>query len=263
MPAFLQNGDVQLCLERRGHGPRNVLLVHGWISSRRMWYDVSARLNSAQVTLHLLDLRGCGLSDRPRVGHDLEGYASDVRAALSAIDAPVTLVGHSMGGKLAQYVAAERPVNLERLILVAPGTAAPGRASERHRELTLQAFGSRRRIEAFQRGAMRRGVDAEVMLRIVDDALIAAYEHWIGWYDNGRLTAFSERLRAIAVPVLAIAGAADPLVPASRVKREVAEAIEGALFVVLRETGHNLPIEAPDEIAQAIRRFAATEDAAR
>lgn len=220
-----------------------------------MWYDVVKRLDAAQFTLHLLDLRGCGLSDRPRAGHDLEGYASDVRAALASMERSVTLVGHSMGGKLAQYVAAEHPAYLERLILVAPGTATAGRASDHHRELTMQAFGSRERIERFQRGAMRRGVDPEVMQRIVDDALIASYDHWIGWYDNGRLANFAERLASIEVPTLAIAGSADPLVPASRVKREVAEAIRGALFVMLRDTGHNLPIEAPDDVAEAVRRF--------
>jgi pimeloyl-ACP methyl ester carboxylesterase len=35
----------------------------------------------------------------------------------------------------------------------------------------------------------------------------------------------------------------------------VTSAIQGALFVQIRDAGHNLPIEAPEEIAQAIRRF--------
>jgi pimeloyl-ACP methyl ester carboxylesterase len=257
MPDVIRNGDAQLTLERVGTGARHVLFVHGWISSRRMWYDVVARLDPARFSSFLLDVRGCGSSDRPRDGHDLEGYASDVRAALHAMSQPVTLVGHSMGGKLAQYVASERPASVERLILVAPGTAVAGRASEQHRELTLQTYGYRERIERFQRAAMRRAIEPHVMERIVEDALLASYDHWIGWYDNGRLSNFPERLSSIAVPVLAIAGAADPLVSVSRVKRDVVEAIDGALFVMLRDAGHNLPIEAPDDIAEAVRRFGA------
>jgi pimeloyl-ACP methyl ester carboxylesterase len=157
---------------------------------------------------------------------------------------------------VAQYVAAEQPANLERLILVAPGTAQAARTSTRHRELTLETYGFRERIERFQRSAMQREVGEAVMERIVDDALVASFEHWIGWYDSGRVSDFSDRLANIAVPVLAIAGSNDPLVPASRVKREVTGAIDGALFVELRDAGHNLPIEAPDDIAEAVRRFA-------
>lgn len=255
MLGFIDNGGVQLCLERRGSGPRHVLFLHGWISARRMWYEVAERLDTERFTLHLLDFRGNGLSDRPAAGHDLEGYASDARAALASIDAPVLLAGHSMGGKVAQYLAAERPRNLDKLLLVAPGTASGGRSGERHREKALQSFGSRAKIEAFQRAAMRRPLDPQVMRRIVDDALVSQHEHWSGWYDNGRFAEFMERLRHIAVPSLCIGGANDPLVPPSRLRREVAAAIPGCLLVTLREAGHNLPVEAPDEIAQAVMSF--------
>ncbi|MBV8636494.1 MAG: alpha/beta hydrolase [Candidatus Eremiobacteraeota bacterium] len=255
MPAFIRNGDVALCVERRGSGSRSILFAHGWISSRRMWYDVAQRLDTSEFTMHFLDFRGCGLSDRPEQGHDLEGYASDLRLALASIDAPVTLVAHSMGGKLAQYIAAQRPSNLERLILVAPGTAKATRFPEKHRALTLAAYGSRERIERFQRAAMSREPAPESMMRIVDDALIAQYEHWIGWYDRGRGIDFMDRLPEIAVPALVLAGAKDPLALPQRVRRDCAGAISGALYVLLREAGHNLPIEAPDDVASAIRQF--------
>ena len=255
MHRFVEHGDVRLCCEVRGNGPTHVLFAHGWISSRRMWYDVVERLDLARFTLHLLDFRGCGLSDRPRDGHDLDGYAGDLRAALAAIPAPVTLVGHSMGGKLAQYIASERPANLTRMILVAPGTARAARFPAKHRELTLAAYGSRERIARFQRAAMAHEPPEASMERIVDDALVAQYQHWIGWYDRGRGIDVAERLAEIAVPTLVVAGANDPLAPAPRVKRDVAEAIAGALFVLLRDAGHNLPVERPDDVAAAVARF--------
>jgi pimeloyl-ACP methyl ester carboxylesterase len=220
-----------------------------------MWYDVAERLDGDDVTMALMDFRGCGLSDRPSEGHDLEGYASDLRAVLESIDAPVTIVGHSMGGKIAQYVAAERPPNLERLILVAPGTAKSHRFSEKHREISLAAFGSRDRIEAFQRAAMAREIPPEALKRIVDDALQDQREAWFGWYDHGRTIDFSERLSEIRTPAIAVAGGADPLAPPSRIKRDVAGAIEGCLFVTLRNAGHNLPVETPAEIAAIVTRF--------
>ncbi len=255
MPTFMRTGDVSLCIERCGSGRRSILFAHGWISSRRMWYDVVQRLDTREFTMHLLDFRGCGLSDRPAEGHDLDGYAGDLRAALASIDTPVTLVAHSMGAKLAQYIAAEHPPNLERLILVAPGIAKATRFPEKHRALTLAAYGSRERIERFQRAAMAREPEPASTIRIIDDALIAQYEHWIGWYDRGRGIDFMERLAAINVPALVIAGGKDTLALPQRVRRECAGAIAGALFALLRDAGHNLPIEAPDDVASAIRQF--------
>jgi len=255
VPASVRNGDVSLSLERRGSGEQNVLFAHGWISARRMWYEVADRLDPARYRLHLLDFRGCGDSDRPAGGHDMEGYASDLRAALASIDGPVTLVGHSMGGKIAQYVAAERPANLARLILVAPGTARAARVSERHRATAFAAMGSRERIAAFQRAAMVRELAPAVAERILEDALIAQPEHWTGWYDAGRAAAFPERLAAIDVPTLAIAGDADPVTSVAALHRDVARQIAGALVVVLRRCGHNVPVECPAEVAEAIEVF--------
>jgi pimeloyl-ACP methyl ester carboxylesterase len=255
MLQFIDNAGVQLCIERRGSGTRHVLFLHGWISARRMWYDVADRLDPERYALHLLDFRGNGLSDRPGEGHDLLGYVSDARAALQRIDAPVLLVGHSMGGKVAQYLAGDRPSNLAKLLLVAPGTASGGRPSERHRAAALDTYGSRRKIEAFQRAAMSRPLESSVMDRIVEDALVSQREHWYGWYDNGRFAEFMDRLRNIDVPALCIGGAKDPLVPPSRLKRDVAQAIANCLLVTLRDAGHNLPVETPAEIAQAIASF--------
>jgi pimeloyl-ACP methyl ester carboxylesterase len=252
---FVENGEVTLALEVRGNGPRTLLFAHGWISGRRMWYDVADRLDPARFTAHLLDFRGAGLSDRPLEGHDLDGYASDLRAALEAVG-PAVVVAHSMGGKVAQYVATERPANLEKLVLIAPGTARAYAMNPKHRALAEAAFGSRRRIERFQRAAMAREVAPEVMERIVSDALLSQREAWFGWYDKGRTADFADRLERIAVKTVVVAGENDPLAPPARVKRDVVDPIDGALFVNLRRAGHNLPVETPDEIAGVIERVA-------
>ena len=256
MIRFVDNGDVTLAVEVLGTGPRALLFAHGWISGRRMWYDVVERLDPAQFTAYLLDFRGSGLSDRPVEGHDLDGYASDLAAALAAIG-PAIVVAHSMGAKVAQYVATERPPQLEKLVLIAPGTARAYAMNAKHRALAEAAFGSRKRIERFQRAAMKREIPAETMERIVSDALLSQREAWFGWYDRGRTADFADRLDRIGVPAVVVAGENDPLAPPHRVKRDVADRIEGALFVNLRRVGHNLPVEAPDEVAGILSRVGA------
>ena len=252
---YLDNDGVSLALETRGAGPRRLLFAHGWISSRRMYYDVCAELRGTDYTLQLLDFRGAGVSDRPAGGYDLEGYASDLRTAIAAAGANVDVADHSMGGRVAQYVALDPPPNLKRLILIAPGTARAARSSERHRALTEAAFGSRLRIERFQRAAMMREIRPDAMERIIDDALVTPRDAWFGWYDAGRSLDFSDRLGEIALPTLVIAGEADPLAPPARLRREVADRIAGAAMITLRNVGHNIPVEVPAELAGIIERI--------
>jgi pimeloyl-ACP methyl ester carboxylesterase len=252
---YVRNGDVSIALETRGSGSTHLLFAHGWISSRRMWYDVAARLDLARYTLHMLDFRGAGESDRPQDGHDLEGYASDLRAVIASIDAPLTVVAHSMGGKITQFVALEPPGNMKRLVLVAPGSARAVPLDERHRALAMLAFGSRARIARFQRGAMTRPIPDESFERIITDALIAQREAWFNWYDRGRTADFSARLGEITLPAIVLGADKDPLAPPARLRANVIEPIDGALSVMLRGVGHNIPVEAPDELAALIDRF--------
>jgi pimeloyl-ACP methyl ester carboxylesterase len=252
---YVRNGDVSIALETRGTGQTHVLFAHGWISSRRMWYDVASRLDLERYTLHMFDFRGAGESDRPEGGHNLEGYASDLRAVIESIEAPLALVAHSMGGKIAQYVALAPPPNLKRLILVAPGSARAVPLDERHRALALRAFGSRKRIAQFQRGAMTRDIPQESFERIITDALIGQREAWFNWYDHGRTADFAARLAEIALPVIVMGADKDPLAPPARLRTNVIEPIAGALSVMLHGVGHNIPVEAPAELAGLIDRF--------
>ncbi len=242
--------DVQLIGEQRLRGPLHLVFAHGWISSRRMWDEVLALLPE-QVSYTTFDFRGCGQSDRPVQGHDLLGYAKDLRAILETLAVPVVLVGHSMGARVAQYVATQAPANIQGLILVAPGVAGSTVVVPRHRELMVRAYGSRRRIHAFQRGAMVRELAPQVMERLVDDALLAQYEHWLGWYDHGRTLDFSAQLARVTVPVQLIAGEQDPLIPLGRLERELLNAYPQARLHVIGGAGHNLAVEAPNELVES------------
>ena len=245
------HGDLQLLGKQRLTGPLHVVFAHGWISSRRMWHDVLMRLAPA-LSATAFDFHGCGESDRSLTGHDLIGYAADLRAVIASITGPVVVVAHSMGARIAQYIALTPPENLTGLVLVAPGVATSTVTVPRHRELTVRAWGSRRRLMAFQKGAMKQEIDAVAFERIVDDALIAQREHWFGWYDDGRSRDFSADLASVRLPVRVIAGADDPLIPVGRVQREVIDRFSDARLVVVGNAGHNLAVEAPDEVLAVI-----------
>ncbi len=256
---YVDNNGVSLRVDRFGHGPEQLLFCHGWISSRRMFHGLVGKLDATKFTLHLMDFRGCGLSDRVDVGHDLAGYASDLRTVLASISGEVTLIAHSMGARVAMVVAAERPKNLRRLILLAPGSPLSVRVDPRHYALMAQAYGVRARLAPFIAGSMAAHREAEIVERLVDDALVAQREHWFGWYDHGRREDILHLLPSISVPTLILSGSRDPLVSVGMLKRTLAPAIGGASLIQLKNVGHNLAIEAPDDVCEAIVRFSRSD----
>jgi pimeloyl-ACP methyl ester carboxylesterase len=103
-----------------GSGPPLVLL-HGLGDSHRTWRRVASKL-AERFRVLLLDLPGHGLSDRPDAPYTLDWYASMVLGWLDAIGVGTTsVVGHSYGGGVAQWMVLAQRSRIERVALVAPG----------------------------------------------------------------------------------------------------------------------------------------------
>ncbi|NHZ73278.1 MAG: alpha/beta fold hydrolase [Nitrospirae bacterium] len=115
--AVFDQREIHLAMEEVGTGPpdRLIVMLHGFLSDRRTWRFVAADLAPDHRML-LVDLLGCGESDRPDprwVG--ARGYSTDAQAmhllqALRsyldglAYSPRITLVGHSYGGAVALRV---------------------------------------------------------------------------------------------------------------------------------------------------------------
>ena len=115
----------------RDTGPRNasvVILLHGLGSSLHTW-EPWAQTLSARFRVIRFDLPGFGLT-----GPDPTGDYSDARSAAvlaGLMDAQsvrrASLIGNSMGGKLAWQFTAEHPDRVDKLVLISPdGFASPG-----------------------------------------------------------------------------------------------------------------------------------------
>lgn len=126
-----------------GAGEPALLFLHYWGGSARTWNAVIGSL-SANFRCIAHDQRGWGESDAPPQGYSIRDLATDAEEVLRALRVGrYVLVGHSMGGKVAQYLAAQRPVGLEKLILVAPATPTPQNIPEPARQAQLHAYDSR------------------------------------------------------------------------------------------------------------------------
>src|SRR5260221_13191994 len=104
-----------------GSGP-DVLLVHGWISSGRMWERLMRHL-APDYRVWAIDLLGFGDSRNADSAHALsiDNHVELVVAFCQALGiAPYAVIGHSMGGAIAVTFALEHPELIDKLVLVSP-----------------------------------------------------------------------------------------------------------------------------------------------
>lgn len=114
-----------------GRDPHPVVLVHGYMDCGDTFqFLVDALPDTCSFVAP--DLRGFGRSDWPADGYWFPDYFGDLEALLDAVagDAPVTLVGHSMGGNIAMMYAGLRPERVARLVNIEGFGLLPSSAAQ-------------------------------------------------------------------------------------------------------------------------------------
>ncbi len=120
-----------------GNGPPLVLL-HGFAGSAENWAELIPRL-AADFQVIMIDIIGHGASAKPTdaTRYQMEYVARDVVDLIAIlINDPVHVLGYSMGGRLALYLAVHYPQRLRSLVLE---SASPGLASPAERALRQQS----------------------------------------------------------------------------------------------------------------------------
>lgn len=122
---YAQLADLRLYYDRTGSGEPELLFVHGWCCDRTAFqpqFNHFARTH----TVTALDLRGCGLSDRPEGGYAIPDLADDVARLCAKVGIPKPIVvGHSLGGMIGVELTARHPSLPRGLVLVDPGPIDP------------------------------------------------------------------------------------------------------------------------------------------
>jgi 2-succinyl-6-hydroxy-2,4-cyclohexadiene-1-carboxylate synthase len=216
-----------------------------------------------------IDLLGHGRTDKPDdwSRYSIQAIAADVLAIVAQLNiAPVDLLGYSMGGRLALYLAYSYPELFSSLILE---SASPGIADISERE-TRQLHDSEL-ADNIQRDGVRNFVDfwehlplfesqhavpekRKLLLRqqrmLNDPAGIANCLRGMG---TGRQPSLWGSLTTIAVPALLISGALDQKFV--RISREMVEQLPSAELTIVPDTGHNVHFEQPEQFSQIVRNF--------
>jgi pimeloyl-ACP methyl ester carboxylesterase len=119
VPFVVANG-VSHHVQRLGRGAGvPLVMLHGLLfGSVASWYFTTAPLLARDRRVVLYDLRGHGLSARPRSGYDVLTMARDLALLCADEPGPLDLVGHSWGALVALRYALAAPARVRRLVLV-------------------------------------------------------------------------------------------------------------------------------------------------
>ncbi len=262
-------GDVTLEIAEAGTNGAPLLLLHGFTGAKEDfadWLDPFAERGWHAVAP---DHRGHGASGAPKEesAYSLASFAGDVLGLADELGwASFCLLGHSMGGMIAQTVALRAPERVDRLVLM-DTTHAPVEGIER--ALADIAIGMARAdgIDALAdaMAALDSPLSTEADARVRADrpGYIEFGERKFRASSPAMYAAMAlemleqadrlDPLRALAMPVLVVVGEQDaPFLAASR---RMAEVIPGASLEIIPDAGHSPQFEAPEAWWKVVSDF--------
>ncbi len=231
------------------------LFLHGFTHTGSSWDAVLAALGQRYRVL-APDIRGHGRASE-LAPVDLEHVVADVSALVSG---SLTLIGYSMGGRIALHVALTLAPRIERLVLIgaSPGIADPvQRAQRRAADDRLASELERSTIEQFASSWARRPVLAdqppEVAGAVHADRLRntpAGLARALRGLGTGTLPSLWGRLGELAAPTTLVVGERDHKF--RQIASAMAEGITDAELVIVPGSGHAVHLEAPARVAASI-----------
>ena len=233
-----------------------VVLVHGLGDDHRAWRRVVAPLMLTRRVV-LYDLRGHGGSP---LGEDADGSLAQLGGDLIAVldEAGIeraTIAGFSLGGTIAMRAAVDAPDRVSALALIGTSSrvnsAARGWYEERAALVDDDDPDLRKTLDKDTEDVYaNRPEEIEAGLRIRRESTADPR----GFANACRAMAslrLDDEIAAIKQPTVLVAGDKDQHCP-PRASEIIAEKIEGSTVRVLQDTGHPLPVERPQEVADAI-----------
>lgn len=270
---------VRIHYRTGGDGPQTLLFLHGFAASHTTWHDIVRFFPADRFRIFLLDMKGFGLSDKPRDGaYSIEEQAEIVRSFIRKQRfSNVTLIGHSLGGGVALRACMDMnpgkdPFMVEKMVLI-DCAAYPQRLPKFFRRLRIPVLGPL----FFRLIPVRVMVRRAMEMVFCDESVITPerFERYklyfrgkglaytlratIRCIDPERYAGIGEEYRKISVPALIIWGEQDRIVKL-KYGHMLNEDLPGSQLKIIESCGHNPHEERPAETFAAMEAFLAGLD---
>lgn len=268
------------------HGGRGspVLFIHGLGSSGYIEWRFNLEVAAARHRVYAPDLPGFGRTEKPRARYGIPYFTRFIERYMEGRRLrSATVVGASLGGRIALELALRRPQLVSRLVLV--NALGLGRPNVRfsYGLVTIPRVGeavmkvARNALhwappDMVRRVAARYSGASSDLNRTMDDTYLGHMRELYsaeGYHDAylatirslvtprallGQQYDMTKKLGELAVPVQLIWGADDPLFPVSHATRAHA-LIEGSRLAVIEGAGHTPQAERPEEFNRVLNAF--------
>jgi len=265
MPKIDANG-IDLYYETTGSGDPLVLIA-GLGYGLWLWHKMIPGL-AEHFQVIAFDNRGAGQTDKPDGPYDVLMMTADTAGLMDGLGIRATaVVGHSMGGFIAQQLALSRPDLVGKLILSATNFGGP-----RHLPVTAQAMAvimdrSGDPVDVIKRGiavacapgfseAHPQVADELIAYRLGNPVPLAQYQAQtaVGLGLLSEEACFEHKLQNVQAPTLILFGEHDQVVPPGNTEL-LANKLPDARIKTLPNTGHMFPVEDPDAAVAALLDF--------
>lgn len=253
----LSTGVTLNYVESGKQGKTPVILLHGYTDSWRSFEKVIPKFSSEYYVVALTH-RGHGGSSKPTAGYQIQDFANDVAAFISEKKLKrCIIVGHSLGGLIAQHVAISHPQHTQSLVLVGTGAFFadnPGIPEFIDEVSKLRDSVAYDFAAAFQRSSMYRQVDSTQLDVFIRESLKVPSHVWRAVGSEIMSTDFRTELDKISAPTLILWGSQDGTCPWSD-QGDLAWGIPDATLKAYKDIGHSVHWENGDQFVKDIESF--------
>lgn len=265
MPKVKVN-DIELYYETSGSG-KALVLIAGLGYPLWQWHKMVPYL-AEHFQVITFDNRGVGQSVKPSGPYSAQMLAADTVGLLNVLGIEkAAIMGHSMGGFVAQAMALDFPEKVSKLILCSTNFGGPN-----HVPVTPEAFAVLSDTTSDPLSRFTNGLkvstapgwaDAHPDMvkewtewRIANPIDMAGYQSQlaIGLALTSEEAAFEKKLPNISVPTLILFGAHDKVVPPENAAL-LQKQIQGSRTAIIPDAGHFFPIEVPEVASQIVIDF--------
>jgi pimeloyl-ACP methyl ester carboxylesterase len=240
-----------------GDGPGKVIALHGWLSDRHAFDALLPLLDQRAFTLAIPDIRGYGEAMDVPGEFTMDEIARDALALADALGwRTFAVIGHSMGGKVAQRLLATAPDRISKVAAISPvpasGTGFDAPTADFFRRAVTDS-GVRRLILDGGTGSRYHDVWLDTMTayswtRSTPEAFAAYLASWSA-------EDFHHEVVGVDVPFKIIVGAHDPDLTADVMRATLLKWFPRAELEVFADAGHYAIDETPIALATVVQRF--------
>ena len=270
MPMITALDGTEIYYKDWGTG-QPVVFSHGWPLSADAWEDQMFFLAGKGYRCIAHDRRGHGRSGQPWAGNDLDTYADDLAAVVTALNLKDAIhVGHSTGGgEVARYIGRHGTARVARVVLISAAVPLLARTEANPNGLPPEELEKllggmlADRAQFFKElsvpfyGANRPGAKVSDGTResFWLQAMLAGLEAVYGSVKSLGESDFTDDLRKLDVPTLVLHGDDDQIVPIDITGRRTVKLVKGAKLVEVKGGPHGMCTTHKDLINAELLKF--------